>query len=302
MDKRIDVPAAKLLYGVLVSAALCLSAACSTVPTRPVETFALRDRAEAQLDLANKEADRGNYDTALLLLNDARRIAVSADDPSLRIRTGLSRGNVLFSLGRREEASQIWETALAEAAEVGSQELIALSRIHIARGTILSAGGEGGIDPALREEIGRDLGRLKSDNFYAAFGWVVAGLADKALGRLNDAESSIKKALALHERSRYLAQAAYDWFLIASIRSLAGQYPDAREALNSAIILDRRTENSWGLAMDWRALGDVQKKTGNAAEAEAAYLRSAEIFRSLGMDDLAAETEKRRFSPLTDGE
>jgi tetratricopeptide (TPR) repeat protein len=274
-------------------AALCLGTACSSAPRPQAETFEQRDMAEAQLDLANKEADRGNYETALLLLNDARRIAVGTDDPSLRIRTGLSRGNVLFSLGRQEEASLIWNAALAEAEEFGSQELGALSRIHLARGAILSAGAGSGIDPALREEVNRNLGHIKSDDFYAAFGWVVMGLADKALGRLDDAEASIKKALALHEKRRYLEQAAYDWFLIASIRSLAGRYPDAREALASAISLDRRTENSWGLAMDWRALGDVHKKAENAVEAQTAYRRSAEIFRSLGMEAAAEEAENR---------
>jgi tetratricopeptide (TPR) repeat protein len=277
-------------------AVLCLAAACSTAPRRPAETFDLRDMAEAQLDLANKEADKGNYETALLLLDDARRIAVSADDPSLRIRTGLSRGNVLFSLGRGEEASLFWTAALAEAESLGSRELSALSRIHIARGAVLSAGEEGGIAPSLREEIGRDLGLIKSDDFYVAFCWVVAGLADKALGRLGDAEASIKKALAIHERGRYLEQAAYDWFLIASIRSRTGRYPEAREALNSALALDRRAENSWGLATDWRALGDVMKKEGKAGEAGTAYRRAAEIFRSLGMEDAAEETEKRQGS------
>jgi tetratricopeptide (TPR) repeat protein len=275
-------------------AALAFAAACSTAPKRPAEIFELRDMAETQLELANTEADKGNYETALLLLTEARRIAVGVDDPSLRIRTGLSRGNVLFALGRREEASLLWNEALAEAEETGGQELAALSRIHIARGAILSA-GEGGIDPALREELGRNLGRIKSDDFYVAFGWVVAGLADKALGRYGDAEAAIKKALAIHEKGRYLEQAAYDWFLVASVRSLAGQYVGAREALEAAIALDRRTENSWGLAMDWRALGDVHKKAGNPAAAEAAYLRAAEIFRSLGMDAAAKEAEGRNL-------
>lgn len=274
-------------------AVLCLGAACSSAPRRPAENFELRDMAEGQLDLANREADRGNSETALLLLSDAYRVAVSVDDPSLRIRTGLSRGNVLFSLGRREEASLSWDTALEEAEKFGSQELCALGRIHMARGLILSAGAEGGIAPSLREDIGRDLGRLKQDDFYTAFGWIVAALADTALGRLEDAEASIKKALAIHERNRYLEQAAYDWFLIASVRSRAGKYPGARDALNSALALDRRAENSWGLATDWRALGDVLKKEGNAAEAEAAYRRAAEIFRSLGMEAAAEETESR---------
>jgi tetratricopeptide (TPR) repeat protein len=298
MTGRTFLSAAKIFAGIAFFATLLCVSACSTAPKGPVEIVELRRMAESQMELANTAADHGNYDTALLLLDDARRLAVSADDPSLRIRTGLSRGNVLFALDRGAEAALAWDAALAEAEAAGLRELAAVSRIHIARGALLSVGdgaagdGAAGI-PALREEILRELARVKSDEFYTAFGWVAAGLADKAAGRYADAEASVKKALGLHERGRYLEQAAYDWFLIASIRSLAGRYPAAREALHSAIALDRRAENSWGLATDWRALGDVFKKEGNAGEAQAAYRRSAEIFRSLGLDDAAKEAERR---------
>jgi tetratricopeptide (TPR) repeat protein len=288
---RIDGPALQKFRMLICAAALAFAAACSTAPKRPVAVFELRTRAESQLDLSNKAADRGDYGTALLLADDARSIAVSADDPSLRIRAGLSRGNALFSLGRGDEARQSWNAALAEAEQAEDRQLAAISRIHIARGALLSGGEEN--FPSLRDEIFRNLDLIDQDPFYAAFGWVSAGLADRALGRYGDAEASVKKALALHEKARYLEMAAYDWYLIASIRSVAGQYPAARAALESAIAMDRRAENSWGLATDWRALGDVWKKAGNAEEAEAAYRRSAEIFRSLGMEDAAKETESR---------
>jgi tetratricopeptide (TPR) repeat protein len=275
-------------------AAVLLGVSCSTLPKRPAEVRKLRGMAESQLDLANTEADRGNYETALVLLTEARRIAVSVDDLSLRIRTGLSRGNVLFSLGRGEEASGAWEAALLEAEAAGRRDLSALSRIHIARGRLLSASGEDAAAArAVREEVGREIAFIKSDAYYTAFGWVVAGLAEKALGRYGDAEDSVHKALGIHEKGRYIEQAAYDWFLIASIRSVAGQYAGAQTALESAMALDRRVENSWGLAADWRALGDVLKKAGDAAAAGAAYRRSAEVFRSLGMDDAAADAESR---------
>ncbi|MDR1239646.1 MAG: hypothetical protein LBK27_06005 [Treponema sp.] len=292
MIGRACLSGANFFYRALLFAAPFFVFACSTAPRGPVEIFDLRRMAESQMELANREADRGVYDAALLLLDDARRIAVSADDPSLRVRTGLSRGNVLFALGRGEEAAFAWDAALVEAEASGLRELAAVSRIHIARGALLSA-GEGADIAALREDIHRELARVKSDDFYTAFGWVTAGLADKTAGRYADAEASVKKALGLHEKGRYLEQAAYDWFLIASIRSLAGRYPAAREALNSAIALDRRAENSWGLATDWRALGDVFGKEKKAGEARAAYRRSAEIFRSLGMDDAAADAESR---------
>jgi tetratricopeptide (TPR) repeat protein len=297
MFVRTGERAAAVLYAAVFCAAVFFGAACSTAPKGPVEIFEQRAIAESQLELANRAADQGNYVAALLLLDDARRIAVGADDPILRIKTALSRGNVLFSLGRGEEASLAWQTALAEAELSGSGELAAVSRIHIARGVLLSAGEGAGRAETIREEVRQELGRIKSDTFYIAFGWVVAALADKETGHYDEAEASVKKALAIHEKQRLLEQAAYDWYLIAWVRSAAGRYPAAREALESAIALDRRAENSWGLATDWRALGDVLTKAGDPAAAEAAYRRAAEIFRVLGMDETAEEAESRMIPP-----
>ena len=270
---------------------VCLvSAACSTPPANSGEVYDLRGQAEAQLDIGNKQADRGNYDAALLLLNEAWRLAVAADSYSLRIRAGLSRGNVLFATGRGEEAAAVWEQALREAEANGNGELAAISRIHQARGRLLSGGAD---VPALRETVRREMTAIKSDRMYTAFAWAVIALAEKELGRFSEAEAAVKRGLELHEKERAFEQAAYDWFLIASFRSLAGNYGGAAQALASAMAADRRVENSWGLALDWRALGDVYKKAGKAAESRAAYTRSAEIFRALGSGEAAAEAERR---------
>jgi tetratricopeptide (TPR) repeat protein len=268
-----------------------LFAACSTAPNNPGEVYETRKRAESQLELGNKQADRGNYETALLLLNEADRLAIAVDDPGLRVRAGLSRGNALFALGRGEEAAADWEKALEEAEKRGNPELAAVSRIHQARGSLLSENGASRA-ASIRDGVNREMAAVK-DRTYTAFAWVVIGLAEKALGRYSEAEAAVKRGLAIHEKDRYLEQAAYDWYLIGSFRSLSGNYPAARQALEQAAGLDRRVENSYGLATDWRALGDVLKKAGNAAESQEAYLRSAEIFRAMGNDDEAAGTEKR---------
>jgi tetratricopeptide (TPR) repeat protein len=270
------------------------SAACSTAPKNPGDIYDLRKQAENQLDLGNKQADRGNYENALILLEESRRLAVLTDDPSLRIRTGLSRGNVLFALDRREEAAASWQRSLDEAQSAGNSELAAVSRIHIARGKLLAKGGASDeTAQSVRDEAVRELGAIKSDRLYTAFAWTVIGLAEKALGRYAEAETAIKHSLEIHEKDRYLEQAAYDWYLTGNFRSLAKNYTGARQAIESAIALDRRVENSFGLATDWRALGDIYKNEGKQAEADAAYLRSAEIFRGLGSDAELAATESK---------
>jgi tetratricopeptide (TPR) repeat protein len=281
--------------------------------------------AESQMELANKEMDQGNFAIAIDYLTEARRIAVSADHPSLRIRTSLSLGNANYYLGNIREAFRLWRSALREAEQENERELAAVSRIHLARGRLLLSITATALPPeeieageeAARRETGRRRNRRQGaagpqlplaqsvrnetaaemqdiqDRLYAAFGWTVIALAEKELGRYAESEEAVKKALAIHERGRYLEQAAYDWYLIASIRSTGGSYASAETAMNNAIGFDRRAENSRGLASDWRALGDIRKKSGDDAGAEVAYRRSAEIWRSLGMEQEAIATEER---------
>jgi tetratricopeptide (TPR) repeat protein len=245
--------------------------------------------AETQLALANKEADQGRYEEGLELLEEARRLAVGADSSALRIRTDLSRGNMLFYLGRTDEARQLWEAALAESRAAGEETLAAVSRVYLARDRLA-----GGADPeAVLAELRGEMGALKSDRSYTALGWTVIGLAEKESGRWAEAEASLRNALEIHEKDHYLELAAYDWYLIASVRSVAGRYDEAQEALGRALAFDRRAENTYGLGMDWMAIGDVHVKAGRPEDAEAAYRRSADIFASEDLHREAAEALRR---------
>jgi tetratricopeptide (TPR) repeat protein len=233
--------------------------------------------------LANQQAERGDFEGALALLELARQLAITADDPGLRVRTGLSRGNIFFYQGRQDEAASEWAAAEEEAA--GNPALAAMTRIYTARGRLLSAAAEGkGAEAAasVKNDVNRAMDRLKKDKLSTALGWTVIGLAEKESRRFNDAEAAVRKALTIHRKENYLEQAAYDWYLIASIRSMAGRYTEAEAALREALALDRRAENSWGLAMDWRALGEVYRKAGKDSQAEEAAARSQEILLALG--------------------
>jgi tetratricopeptide (TPR) repeat protein len=244
---------------------------------------------ETQLELANRAVDQGRYTEALNLLQEARRLAVSADDPKLLIRTGLSRGNMLFYMGRTGEAEEVWTAALDEALAAGDEELAAVSRVYMARSRLLGGSADA---EAVRTQVRNEMSKIKSPP-YTALAWTVAGLAEKELGRWNDGEDSVKNALEIHRKNNYLEQAAYDWYLIASIRSVAGDYPGALKALDEALGFDRRAENTYGLGMDWLAIGEVQKKAGNTAEASAAYRRSGDIFRSLRLEKEAVQADQR---------
>jgi tetratricopeptide (TPR) repeat protein len=265
-------------------------ASCSSVPKRPAEVFVLQTMTETQLQLANTEADRGNYTEALSLLTEAWRMAVSTDRPALRVRVNLARGNVLFYLGRRQEAEDLWKTAQEEAETAGDGVLAAACRIYRQRSALgADSSGAEGVLAAIQAE----LGNVKSDKLFTALAWTVIGLAEKELDRFESAEKSIRNALSIHEDGRYLEQAAYDWYLIASVRSVAENYQGALDALDAALGFDRRAENTFALGMDWTARGDVLRKMGAEDEAVAAWRRAAEIFRSLLLENQALAVESR---------
>ena len=255
-----------------------LFSACSSRPKITGDVFDIRNDAEVQLEQGNAQADRGNFSTALVFINQANRLAIITDNPSLLIRSGLTLGNVLFALGNTEDAFEAWNKALEESEFTGNGELAAVSRVHIARGKLLS---HGAAPQSVRDEAGRELLSIKSEP-YIAFAWTVIGLAEKELGSYASAEEAVLRALAIHEKAPSLELAAYDWFMIASFRSLSGDSDGALKALGNALEYDRRTENSWGLANDWQAFGDVHKKAGNSAAARAAYVRAAGIYRAMG--------------------
>ncbi|MDR3147182.1 MAG: tetratricopeptide repeat protein, partial [Treponema sp.] len=260
-------PAAGGRKAVLALALTFLLASCSSAPKRPAEIHTRRDGAEQQLELANRQAEQGDFEGALALLEFSRILAVTTDDVSLRVRVGLSRGNIFLYQGKGDDARREWSTALAEAEALGDEELAAAARIYSARGRLLSAAPEekGSVARAVRDQVQAEIPRLKKDKLSLALGWTVIGLAEKENRRFDEAEAALRKALDIHEKGNYLEQAAYDWYVIASIRSVAGSYDSAASALEAALALDRRAENSWGLAMDWRALAEVYRKAGKTA-------------------------------------
>jgi tetratricopeptide (TPR) repeat protein len=264
---------------------------CSSAPTLPPEIRDLRNSVATQLELLNREADRGNYQAALEMMTPTRAMAVAADDPVLLVRTGLAQGNILYFLGRIEESDAALALAVTTAEELGDRELVAISTVYRERQRLLKVLGknDGAVAAEVRSRVQSEAGSIKTDELAAALAWTVTGLAEKELRRYAEAEAAFKKALDVHSKGRFLEQAAYDWFLIASARSLAGRYADALAALDQALDFDRRAENSHGLGSDWLARGEVCLKMKESANALRAFRRAEAIFASSG-----AESEARR--------
>ena len=277
-------------FPILILLLTLLLASCSSVPKRPTEVFSVQSMADTLIGLANKEADQANFDEALIMLNEAWRLAVTTDRPALRIRVNLARASTLYSLGRIDEAERIWRGAEIEAEFSREPLLASASKVFRARSLLLAGRADPEETLAL---VLTEQNNLKNDKLLYAVSWTVKGLAEKELGLFADAEKSIMNALSIHTKDNYLEQAGYDWYLIASVRSVAEDYQGAMEALRSAVSFDRRAENTFGLAMDWAATGDVFLKMENIRAANMSWRRSAEIFRAMDKEAMAQEVESR---------
>ena len=280
------------LHIMLVSAVIIflLAVSCSTKPKNPGDVTDARRLTERELAVANREAGRGNFDLAFSLMTGCKNRAIMVDDASLMIRCGLSLGNLLFTLGRNEEAFAEMDQAIALAQKLGNSELLSISRIFLARGKLVSSSASA---QAVLDEVNRESGNVKKDRLYVAFSWQVRGLALRDLGSYSNAEASVRSSLDIHMKDQYLENAAYDWYMIASIRSLAGNTSGALQALEASIALDRRVENTWGLAANWRAMGDVHRRAGNNREAVEAWQRARAIFTAMGNEYEVSEIDKR---------
>jgi tetratricopeptide (TPR) repeat protein len=275
---------------IIIFASAIFIFSCSSQPKNTGDVNHIRAQTEKELAVANREAGRGSYEVAQGLLEECKRKAILTDDWGLIIRCGLSLGNVLFSLGNNDEAFSEWEKTVQLAEKHGNKELLSVSKIYYARGTLLSGSASA---QSVFDEVNREAANIKNDKLYLAFSWQVKALAYRVMGSFREAENAVKQSLAIHENEKYLDNASYDWYTIASIRSMSGNSQGAIDALEEAIKLDRRVENSWGLAANWRAMGDVHRKAGNNQTANEAYLRAKEIYMAMKKYSDAAEIDKR---------
>ena len=271
---------------------------CSSAPRQsPDEVFTERNAAARMLDLANQRANRGKYHDALLMVEDARRIAISCDDPLLLVRTALARGSILFALGRHDDAFQDFKAAQQEGESAGLSDLTLQVQIVAARARLmLMQNPEPAAVQEIRDQVSGYIASIKSDPAAQATGWLVVGMAEKELKRYAEAERAARRALDFHVGNRNLEEAAYSWFFIASIYSVDGRYNDALSALRNAIDFDRRAENGFGLASSWQAMGEVHQKAGNAADAAHAFRRAADIYDALGLSEEAAKAAAKAGS------
>jgi tetratricopeptide (TPR) repeat protein len=105
----------------------------------------------------------------------------------------------------------------------------------------------------------------------AVLGLIEQARAESADGRLTSAAASLERALRLEPRNPFL------WQELARLRLAQGDYDQAEQLAaraNSWAGTDRRLR-----AANWRLIGEARSARGDAAGAQAAAARAAELER-----------------------
>lgn len=274
---------------------------CSSTQKRPLEIVVDKNAALAQLEMANTAINKNDFSNATIFLEESWRLAVATDDPEIRIKVLLTKGNSLFNQGEIEQAQVCWKQAEQEAQEENFSILISTSKIYQARGLLSEGLPASEASDSTRQKNAQEakdiiqvhLSSVRSHALYYAFAWRVLGLAEKELKNFSASEKAFLEAIALHEKNRYLFDIAYDWYLLASTHSKAGNYSGAKQALQNALMFDRKAENSFGLGMDWMALGTIEEKLQDTEAASKAYARAADIFEAAFFNSEALQAKEK---------
>ncbi|MCL2093921.1 MAG: hypothetical protein FWH12_06970, partial [Treponema sp.] len=126
---------------------------CSSSPRRQGDSRVIRNLAANQINLANQSMLQGRYEEALFILDEARRLALSVDDPALRVQVAISQGSVHFAMGQEARAFQEWRDAVLLAETWGLSDLAAHARIIEIQGELFLLDQRGGDNYHQAEEL-----------------------------------------------------------------------------------------------------------------------------------------------------
>ncbi len=231
---------------------------------------------------------RGDFEVALNLFEESRRLAEQHDLPD-RVAAALNCCAIVRqALGELDQATQLYRSAQEMADSLGNQRLSA--RIEQNLGTIASIRGD--TDEALTrysaalqrcESLGDQLGATRTLNNM--------GLAHIDLGQFGAADFVFERALQQ-------AAVLHDVETLATLQLNRGElfvkverFDDARACLDQAFEIFARLESKSGLGETYKAYGVLFRESGKLHLAEAHLSLVAELARGVNQPLLEAEAE-----------
>ena len=169
---------------------------CSSAPKKPDEIFTMRNAAQGHLELVNISVSKNDYSSAHTYIAEAWRLAVSCDDPNLRIRVLLCRGNALFNEGELDKARADWELSLYESTLENNTAMTAASKVHLGRISLAEGKAAEAKDVATQA-----ISALKTEPLFTAQAWRLIGLAEKEMGNSKEAENAFLHSEKIHSKA-----------------------------------------------------------------------------------------------------
>ncbi len=276
------------LTAVAVSFFLLLG--CSSLRGGSDEVVTTRNQAAEFIRYGTTYAVRAEYEQALSLYENALGLSISVDDQNGVARALNAIGKIYVATGDLSTAEAQFQRAvkIAERGTAGTTVDTADRMIE----TLIEGKSNLG-DLALRRgDTERALAFFseaielvgpRHTTPVAAILYHNVGAAHGRLGRYDDAEEYLRRALAINEQRRIHGEVAANLYMLASVYSRRGLFDEAYDLAYQALERDKMIENPLGIAQDLFALGSIERRRTRFDAAHEYYTRAFDIYLTLGV-------------------
>lgn len=284
----------KLISALVISITLILCS-CSSGPKRSMLINTIFNSCNSTLEAANGAILSGDYNQAFALLNTASTQALSIDNYNLLISVDLTYVSLFLSYNppNIEEAYKYLERARSRLEFSDLSDNDALCTMAEAR-ILISLNNPQTDYSKLIKKMENAQKNLKENPYNQAQCFSILGDLYRLQANYKDADKAYNDAAKIFTDEKYLSEIGITWYKIAQNHSQSGNKKEALKALETAIYFDRCAENSMALGADYYIkavilLKGVPKEV-DIKQAEKALLHSAEIYASVGLNELAQKS------------
>ncbi len=225
------------------------------------------------------EEAQGHYQTALEIAQEIGYLAGVA-------KSFHNLGNVASRQRRLEQAIGYYRQAMTTHEQMGNRVGLEIARSGIVAPYMQVARYDEAIAEAKRALT---FFQAMGDSFWIALNASNLAESQVELGNYAAAESYAQMVMAEEEPHSH----PYALFTLGRIRQQQNRGAEAEFVLDQARRLAEMNEDRYLLAYCWEELGKVQGMAGAAARAADSFSRALELFRSLHIQDKAAEVQTR---------
>ena len=128
------------------------------------------------------------------------------------------------------------------------------------------------------------------------------GMLRRKQGRLEEAESLLKRALARAENSGYKSTMANSHMQLGLVAEAQGDFTRAEKQLSRALEIDKAAENAIGIAQDLEQIGRLRQQQQLWEKAFLDLDRAIRLYGALGKTEKVSQVYKLLETNKTQGE